>query len=384
MAQFALHYSLDMHIGLIVNGRLNTVSSGHLYDAQLVDCLYEEGNDVEVISLAETGFSRSLWHNFNRAFFDNLRRADFDLLLQDARTYPSLFLLNRWLRPEIPYPIVSIVHAIQHEPEWRPWRKFAYRKVEQRYFQTTDALICSSRTARVAVEKLLPEGEERPSMVAYPGSDRLPGYIGEHEIVSRAQKPGPLRVLFVGSYEQRQALFSLVSALNYLPPYQWRLEVVSDFLVETSAMRRWLQPVLELVDFRDNVTFCGTPTDEAMVEIYRRNQVAIIPDGNGILGAPIVEAMGFGLPVIGTTRGAAIEIIKHGRNGYRLSPNNSIAMARHLALLMQNRRLLLRLGLEAHKRCQTHPTWEESMCAVRDFLGEIVASSHSFASADWE
>jgi len=117
MAQFALHYSLDMHIGLIVNGRLNTVSSGHLYDAQLVDCLYEEGNDVEVISLAETGFSRSLWHNFNRAFFDNLRRADFDLLLQDARTYPSLFLLNRWLRPEIPYPIVSIVHAIQHEPE---------------------------------------------------------------------------------------------------------------------------------------------------------------------------------------------------------------------------------------------------------------------------
>ncbi|NHZ72532.1 MAG: glycosyltransferase [Aquificales bacterium] len=373
-----------MRIGLIVNGRLNTISSGHLYDAQLVDCLYERGDDVEVISLAEASFSRSIKHNFNRTFLDNLRRADFDVLLQDARTYPSLFWLNQRLRPEIPYPIVSIVHAVQHETEWRPWAKFGYRHLEQRYYETVDALICSSRMARVAVEKLLPDGEERPSMVAYPGGNRLPGDMDPHEIVSRAQKPGPLGVLFVGGYEQRQALFSLISALNYLPPHQWWLDVVSDFVVDSGTVRRWLQPVLDMVDIRQNVTFCGTPTEEAMVEIYRRNQVAVVPDGDGVFGAPIVEAMSFGLPVIGTTRGAAIEIIKHGRNGYRLTPNNSIPMARHLALLIQNRRLLLRLGLEAHKRHQTHPTWDESMCAVRDFLVEIVDRNHSFAPADWE
>ncbi|MBE2221847.1 MAG: glycosyltransferase family 4 protein [Anaerolineae bacterium] len=373
-----------MRIGLIVNGRLNTISSGHLYDAQLVNCLYERGDDVEVISLAEAGFSHALKYNFNRAFFNNLRRADFDLLLQDARAYPSLFWLNHKLRPEIPYPIVSIVNNVQHEAEWRPWLKFGYRHLEQRYFETADALICSSRMARVAVEKLLPDGEKRPSMVAYPGSDRLPGCISQHEIVARAQKPGPLHVLFVGSYEQRQALFSLVSALNYLPSYQWRLDVVSDFVVESGAVRRWLQPVLDMVDIRENITFCGMPTEEAMVEIYRRNQVAVVPDGDGIFSAAIVEAMGFGLAVIGTTRGASIEIIKHGRNGYRLTPNNSIPLARHLALLIQNRRLLLRLGLEAHNRYQTHPTWAESMCAVRDFLVEVVDRNHSFAPADWE
>jgi glycosyltransferase involved in cell wall biosynthesis len=373
-----------MRIGLIVNGRLKMISSGHLYDAQLVDCLYQEGDDVEVISLAEKSFVRSLKNNFNRALLDNLRRADLDLLLQDARAYPSLFLLNQWLRPEIPYPIVSIVHTIQSETEWRPWTKFGYRQLEQRYFETVDALICSSRMARVAVEKLLPEGQERPSMVAYPGGDRLIGGITPHEIVARAQKPGPLRVLFVGDYEHRQALFSLISALNYFPAREWRLDVVSDFMVETGAMRRWLQPVLDMVDIQQNVAFCGSPTDEAMVEIYQRNQVAVVPDGNGIFGAPIAEAMNFGLPVIATTRGASNEIIKHGRNGYRLTPNNSITMARHLALLMQNRRLLLRLGLEAKKRYQSHPTWDESMAAVRDFLVEVVDRNHSFAPADWE
>ena len=203
-----------MRIGLIVNGRLNTVSSGHLYDAQLVDCLYEAGDDVEVISLTESGFGKSLKYNFNRAFYDNLRRTNFDLLLQDAQSYPSLFWLNHKLRSEVSYPIVSLVHAVQHETEWRPWLKFAYRNLEQHYFQTVDALICSSQMARVSVENLLGDGIERPSMVAYPGSDRLPGSISQHEIVSRAQKPGPLHVLFIGGYEQRQALFSLVSALE--------------------------------------------------------------------------------------------------------------------------------------------------------------------------
>ncbi len=381
---FCVTLYLSMRIGLIVNGRLNSISSGHLYDAQLVDCLYEEGDDVEVISLAGAGFSQSLKHNFNRAFFENLRRADFDLLLEDSRAYPSLFWLNHKLRPEIPYPIVSIVHNIQHEVEWRPWLKYAYRKLERRYYENTDALVCSSRAARMAVEKLLEDEAERPSMVAYPGSDRLPGSISSHEIVSRAQKPGPLRIVFVGGYEQRQALFSLISALNYLPLYEWRLDVVSDFVVESGAVRRWLQPVLDMVDIRQNLTFCGMPTEEAMAEIYQRNQVAVIPDGDGVFGAPIVEAMRFGLPVIGTTRGATIEIIKHGRHGYRLTPNNSIPLARHLALLIQNRRLLLRLGLEAHKRCQTHPTWDESMSAVRDFLVEVVDRNHSLATADWE
>jgi glycosyltransferase involved in cell wall biosynthesis len=366
-----------MRIGLIVNGRLHPISSEHLYDAYLVDCLYQKGDDVELISLPVGGYGRALRHNWNRAFLNNLRHADFELLLQDAHTAPSLFLLNQWLRPEISYPLVSIVHTISHEAEWRPWTKFARRQVEQRYLQTVDAFICSSRTARVAVEKLLPDEEERPSMVAYPGGDRLQPAISPHEIVSRAQAPGPLRILFMGGYEQRQALFSLVSALNYLPPQQWRLDVVADFVVEDGAVRRWLQPVLNYGDVRRNLTFCGTPTEEAMAEIYRRNQVAVVPDGDGVFGAPIVEAMGFGLPVIGTTRGAAIEMITHGRNGLRLSPNNSISMAKHLMLLMQNRRLLLRLSLAAHERFQTHPTWEESLCAARDFLVEVVNKKRS-------
>lgn len=370
-----------MRIGLIVNGRLHALAANHLYDVQLVDWLYHMDDDVAVIPLPEAGLYHALRHNVSEVFFEHLRLAQFDLLLQDAAAYPSLFWLNHRLRQEAPYPIVAIVQALPSETEWRPWLKHGRRFLEQHYFETVDAFICSSQAARVAVEKITADGVERPSMVAYPGGDRLPIRISEHEIISRAQAQGPLRILFVGRYEQRQALISLLSALNYLQPHLWRLEVASDFVLDSRAVRRWLQPMIAMqvdrIDIRQNVTFCGEPTPEAMAEIYQRNQIAVIPDGDGVLGAAIVEAMGFGLVVVGTTRGAALEIIKHGRHGFRLSPNNSIVMARHLALLAQNRRLLLRLGLAAYQRAQTHPTWAESMGAVRDFLEDVVAKKRS-------
>ena len=55
-----------MRIGLIVNGRLRSLSGAQLYDAQLVSWLYQEGDDVEVISLPEASFSKALANNLNR------------------------------------------------------------------------------------------------------------------------------------------------------------------------------------------------------------------------------------------------------------------------------------------------------------------------------
>jgi glycosyltransferase involved in cell wall biosynthesis len=81
--------------------------------------------------------------------------------------------------------------------------------------------------------------------------------------------------------------------------------------------------------------------------------------------------MGFGLPVIGSTAGAAGEIIAHGKNGFCLPPDNVPLLTQHLHLLSEDRRLLLRLSLAAQKRYQSHPTWEESMASIRAFLQEM-------------
>ena len=81
-----------------------------------------------------------------------------------------------------------------------------------------------------------------------------------------------------------------------------------------------------------------------------------------------LEGMGFGLPAIASTAGAAREIITHGRDGFLVSPGDAVTLARHVQALGQDRGRLLQMGLAAYQRYVAHPTWAESAGRICQFL----------------
>ena len=363
-----------MRVGLIIYGRLETLSGGYLYDRQLVETLQRHGDEVDIISLKPSGYGRHLIHNFDNTLFNHLRDAPYDLLLQDELNHPSLFYLNRQLRPLVRYPIVSIVHHLRSDERHSPWLLPAYRAIERRYLTSVDAFIANSRTTLLSVEALLPG--QRPTMVAYPGGDRLLPDVSQHTIVSRAQKPGPLRILFVGNLIRRKGLHTLLAALDYLPPRSWLLDIVGDPNVDPAYVQRDVRPAIRQVN-QGQITQHGVVSNWALSALYAQSHVLVLPSEYEGFGIVYIEAMGFGLPVIGSTAGAANEIVQHSKNGFLLPPHNTLLLAKHLYLLSQDRRLLLRLGLAAQKRYQTHPTWDESMSSARLFLHEIANQTHA-------
>ncbi|MCA9873399.1 MAG: glycosyltransferase, partial [Anaerolineales bacterium] len=271
-------------------------------------------------------------------------------------------------------PIVSVVRHLRSDERHSPWLQSLYRTVEQHCLASVDAFIANSRTTRISVENLLPD--QRPTMVAYPGGDRLLPDISQHTIVARAQKPGPLRILFVGNLIRRKGLHTLLAALEYLPARSWQLDIVGDPEVDPTYVRRTLQPALRRLD-QKHISRHGVVSNWTLSALYAKSHVLVMPSEYEGFGIVYLEAMGFGLPVIGSTAGAASEIITHGKNGFRLPPHNVLALAKHLFLLNEDRRLLLRLGLAAQKRYQAHPTWDESMESVRGFLLEVASQNHA-------
>jgi glycosyltransferase involved in cell wall biosynthesis len=81
--------------------------------------------------------------------------------------------------------------------------------------------------------------------------------------------------------------------------------------------------------------------------------------------------MGFGLPVIGTTKGAADEIIHPGKNGYLIEPGDSPTLSTILADLHKDRQHLATLSLAARQRYSQFPGWEQSMEKVLAFLYNV-------------
>jgi len=354
-----------MKIGLVIYGSLDTVSGGYLYDRKLVEYLRAQGDTVEIISLP--------WRNYAAHLMDNLRfrlPSNLDILIEDELNHASLIAANRGKHP---YPIVSLVHHLRCS-ELRPAsQNDLYRVVEKKYLQSVDGFIFNSKTTQGVVNGLIENS--KPNLLAYPPTDRFGEAISEKKLRERANSID-LRILFVGNVIYRKGLHTLLEALNTVPRDSislYRLDVVGGLTSEPRyayAMERYvLTHGLSSI-----VKFHGAMDNQPLIEMYEQAQVLVVPSSYEGFGIVYLEGMCFGLPAIGTTAGGASEIITHGKDGYLIQPNDATALANHLNELARKRELLVKLSLNALKRYQSQPKWNETAQSIREFLHVIAGS----------
>jgi len=354
-----------MRIGLVIYGRLDTVSGGYLYDRKLVEHLQQGGDEVTIISLPWRSYGRHLGDNFSGNLFRQLTQPGLDILLQDELNHPSLAWINRRVKTAVNRPIISIVHHLRSSERHPGWLLPFYRLVEKGYLQTVDGFIFNSQTTAAVVNQLL--SQRRPAQIAYPAGDRLQPQISDAEIARRAQVGGPLRLLFVGNLIPRKGLHTLLTAVAKLPPQSWQLDVVGETAVDP-AYYQTIQRQIAAAGLTARVKFWGALDNEALAARYRHSQLLVVPSSYEGFGIVYLEGMGFGLPAIGSTGGAAHEIIHSGENGYLADPDNAAQLAAILANLVHNRAHLAALGRTARQRYLTHPTWDQTGATIRAFL----------------
>jgi len=356
-----------MKIGLVIYGSLDTVSGGYLYDRKLVEYLREQGDTVEIISLP--------WRNYVSHLTDNISFRlpnGLDVLIQDELNHPSLISANAG---KYPYPVISLVHHLRCS-ELRPkWQNTFYRIIERKYLQSVDGFIFNSKTTELVVTGILES--RKPSVVAYPPTDRFSKMmISEEEIRERA-KSDELRILFLGNVIYRKGLHTLLNAISERQ-LAVRVDVVGGLKAESKYAEDMQRFVLanglsSAVKFRDALN------NEPLIEMYKRAHVMVVPSSYEGFGIVYLEGMGFGLPAIGTTAGAAGEVISNNEDGYLIQPDDTDALAGHINKLANDRELLIKLSLNALKRYQSQPRWEETAKSIREFLYQTADASTALA-----
>lgn len=361
-----------MRIALLIYGSLETVSGGYLYDRKLVQYLRSQGDQVEIISIAWRAYASCLTDNFSARLYDHLLGLKVDLLLQDELNHPSLFLLNRRLRKEVRYPLVSIVHHLRSSEVYPTWQNTLYRKIEQKYLESIDAFIFNSQTTRETVRQIGVSIHNKPSIIAYPAGDRFNPPGNGDEIKQRAMQPGPLKIVFIGNLIARKGLHTLLQSLTGLPAQTWELTVIGSLSTDTGYVRK-IQKFVSQSALIQQVKFLGAATDRLVVQTLSESHLLVVPSSYEGFGIVYLEGMSFGLPAIGTTAGGAQEIIQHGQNGFLIEPGDVKSLQALLAELAKNRLKLANLGVSARKRFEEHPTWDQTGTRIREFLISIIS-----------
>lgn len=358
-----------MYVGLVIYGSLETLTGGYLYDRALVNYLRAHGHEVEVISLPWRTYARHLSDNLSLRLRRRLQNAEFDLLIQDELNHPSLFLLNRLLKKQIPYPIVTIVHLLRSSEAGPAWMKRMYGALERQYLKTVEGAIFNCHTTRRAVERLLKRN--LPGVVAYPGRDQPTLTVSVEELTQRALEPGPLRIIFLANVVPNKGLKVLLDALNQLPLHSWHLTVVGS-LTMNPAYARAIRHQIGRDGLSNHVEMLGAMPHEEIPGLLARSHIMAVPSYYEAIGMAYLEAMGSGLPVIASTAGGAHEIITHGEQGFLAAPGDANSIARYLQELNQDRTRLIEMSLSAYKRFCAHPTWEQSLGDIHEYLQTFI------------
>ncbi|SFL12258.1 Glycosyltransferase involved in cell wall bisynthesis [Halogranum rubrum] len=349
-----------MRIGLVVYGDLDTRSGGYVYDSELVDHLRQTGDEVELFSLPEVGYGRSLAHNAGRSLRRRLRAADLDVLLQDELCHPSLVWTNRRLNLDV--PVVALVHHLRSVERRRAWQNDFYRGLEQQYLRSVDGYVFNSETTRETVAALT---DPDPGVVAYPAGDRFGRTLTPDEIRDRARER-PLRIVALGNVTPRKGLHTLIEGLERIRA-DWQLSVVGDD--ETNpAYTRFLRQRIETLGVAGSVTLTGRLPDDELADVLARSHLLAMPSTYEGFGIAYLEGMAFGLPAVATTSGGAAELVSDRVNGLLVDPDDASALTDAVAPLCRNRERLVAMSLAALERYHAHPTWAETTEVVRGFL----------------
>ena len=348
-----------MKLGLIIYGSLNMLSGGYLYDRKLVEYLRIHGDTVEIISLP--------WRNYAAHLTDNISfklPGNFDILIQDELNHPSLIAANLGKHP---CPVVSIVHHLRCS-ELRPeWQYELYRVLERKYLQSVDGFIFNSQTTKRVVNGLTKNS--KPGVVANPPTDRFGEAISEKEIKARAIQ-NPLRILFLGNIIERKGLHILLEALRPLT-FDLKLDVVGSLTTDLNYAKQ-MQEFVMASGLSSIVKFQSSLDNEPLKQKLQQAHILIVPSSYEGFGIVYLEGMCFGLPAIGTTAGAAGEIIEHGKTGYLIETGDSVTLATYISQLASDRNLLTQLSLNARERYIQQPPWNETANQIRTFLRSMV------------
>ncbi|HEX6573704.1 MAG TPA: glycosyltransferase family 4 protein [Gemmatimonadaceae bacterium] len=219
---------------------------------------------------------------------------------------------------------------------WRGALRTAFAPVLRRIIRRSDVVtVISSYTGQRLNEYVagvdtvtIPFGAAAKNQGAIAPSNRRPG--------------DPFELLFVGRLVKRKGVDVLLNAAKLLQSDS-RLHVR---IVGGGPDLETLKGIANELGVNDKVTFDGVVSSSRIDELFRSCDALVLPavvtetgDTEG-LGVVLIEAMGYGKPVIASAAGGIVDIVKDGDTGLLVPPGNARALADAITRAMDDPREL--------------------------------------------
>jgi len=257
-------------------------------------------------------------------------------------------------------PVVHMCHTLERVKARALGREPDPQRLEgeARCVRGVDRLIVATPGERALLHWLYQVPPERVAVIP-PGVDTA-HFAPRPRAQALAQAgldPSRRWLVFVGRLDPIKGLDTLMRAVALMRAAgvvaRHRLAVAligGESQAEPATLRAWRKTH----DLDAVVRFLGPRERRVLPAYYAAAEAVVMPSYYESFGLAALEAMACGTPVVASDVGGLAHLVRHGRTGCLVPPQDAEALAATLTLLLDAPRFRARLGQEAHRVAQDY------------------------------
>lgn len=163
--------------------------------------------------------------------------------------------------------------------------------------------------------------------------------LNQEAISARQHKGNDYKVLFLGFVTEKKGCYDIPDIFRIvsqkLPNIRFIIAGVGD-----------VDRIKELIgkDWKDNFDFPGWVTGAEKDRLLKESDLFFLPSYSEGMPMSILDAMGYGLPIISTTVGGVTKIVHEGENGFVFEPGDKAGMAEAIVKILTDSELMRKMG----------------------------------------
>ena len=163
--------------------------------------------------------------------------------------------------------------------------------------------------------------------------------LNKDAIQERRYKKNNYNVLFLGFVCKRKGCYDIPSIVEKV------VREIPDakFVLAGSGDIEQIKAITP-VTIRNNITYPGWVRDNEKDKLLREADLFFLPSYNEGMPMAILDAMGYGLPIVSSTVGGITKIVHNGENGYVCKAGNVDDFARAIIKLLTDDKALKNFG----------------------------------------
>lgn len=192
------------------------------------------------------------------------------------------------------------------------------------------------------------------------------------------KEPGK-RLLFVGRLAAAKGLPILLESLATL---QKKHPDILLTVIGDGSERRQLEQLTAKLGLSQNVNYAGYKSQLEVREYLQQTDIFVMSSFAEGIPVVLMEAMASGVPVVATQIAGVSELVKHGINGYLVSPGDSMSLSENIEKLLNNSQQRAAFGTAGREKVERDFNIRHEVASLHQLMTNALQSNGEKLTCD--